>query len=320
LYSKKKIMLKVITLALFVATLAFAAQVDFDYFAQPAISQDLVRDINANPDALWKADMNTKFKDMTLADVQKSLLGARAINMIPGNLPAPRGKYDLTQALPDSFDSRQKWGKCIHPIRNQAQCGSCWAFAASEVLSDRFCIASNGSINVVLSPQYLVSCDTSDYGCDGGYLANSWQFLQETGIPTDSCYSYTSGGGDSGECKTTCDDGSDLKFYKADKVSTPATVEEMQNELFNNGPIEVAFSVYRDFLTYKTGVYHHTTGGLLGGHAVKAIGWGVQNGTPYWIIANSWGASWGLQGFFWIKRGSNECGIESNVITGTAKL
>jgi len=94
----------------------------------------------------------------------------------------------------------------------------------------------------------------------------------------------------------------------------------MQNEIYNNGPIEVAFSVYRDFMTYKTGVYQHKTGGLLGGHAVKAIGWGVSNGTPYWIIANSWGSSWGQNGIFWIKRGSNECGIESNVITGTPAL
>jgi len=309
-------MLKVITLALFVA-LACAA--DFDYFAQPAIHTDMIQEINADPTSTWTAGVNAVFKDMTLADVKKQLLGARAINMIQGNLPAPRGKY-TPMDLPDSFDSRTKWPTCIHPIRNQAQCGSCWAFAASEVLSDRFCIASQGKTNVVLSPQYLVSCDSSDYGCDGGYLSNSWQFLQQTGIPTDQCYSYTSGGGDSGDCKTTCDDGSAIKTYKAASVQTPSTPADMQNELFNNGPIEVAFSVYRDFLSYTSGVYQHKTGGLMGAHAVKAIGWGVSNGTPYWIIANSWGASWGQQGVFWIKRGSNECGIESNVITGTPAL
>jgi cathepsin B len=309
-------MIKVLALFLALIAVCFA---EVDYFAQPAIQADMIREINADPESTWKAGINPIFKDMTLADVKKKLLGARAINMIPGNFPAPRGKYAPTD-LPASFDARQKWPQCIHAIRNQAQCGSCWAFAASEVLSDRFCIASSGSVNLVLSPQYLVSCDSSDYGCDGGYLANSWQFLQNTGIPTDACYSYTSGGGDSGDCKDTCDDGSAIKTYKASKVVTPSSVEDMQNELYNNGPIEVAFSVYRDFLSYTSGVYQHKTGGLLGGHAVKAIGWGVSNGTPYWIIANSWGASWGMQGFFWIKRGSNECGIESNVITGTPAL
>jgi cathepsin B len=296
-----------------------ACAADFDYFAQPAIHTDMIREINADPTSTWTAGVNAVFKDMTLAEVKKQLLGARAINMIQGNLPAPRGKYAPT-ALPTAFDARTQWPTCIHPIRNQAQCGSCWAFAASEVLSDRFCIASQGQTNVVLSPQYLVSCDSSDYGCDGGYLANSWQFLQQTGIPTDSCYSYTSGGGDSGECKTTCDDGSAIKTYKAATVVTPATVDDIATEIMTNGPVEVAFSVYRDFLSYTSGVYSHKTGGLLGGHAVKAIGWGVSNGTPYWIIANSWGASWGQAGTFWIKKGSNECGIESNVIAGSPDL
>jgi cathepsin B len=74
-----------------------------------------------------------------------------------------------------------------------------------------------------------------------------------------------SGGGDSGSCNTTCDDGSAIVTYKVDKVVTPSTPEDMQNEIFNNGPIEVAFSVYRDFMSYTSGVYIHKTGGLLGG-------------------------------------------------------
>jgi len=308
-------MIKVIACVLAVVVLAVA---DADYFAQQAIHEGLIAEINADPTSTWTAGVNPVFKGMTLEDVKKQLLGARAINLIPGNYPAPRGKYAV-QDVPAQFDARQKWGDCIHAIRNQQQCGSCWAFAASEVLSDRFCIAGRKDVGV-LSPQYLVSCDDSDYGCDGGYLANSWQFLQNTGIPTDMCYGYTSGGGDSGQCKTTCDDGSAIKTFKADKVVTPSTAADMQTEIFNNGPIEVAFSVYRDFLSYTSGVYMHKTGGLLGGHAVKAIGWGVSNGTPYWIIANSWGTSWGNMGIFWIKRGSNECGIESNVIAGTPAL
>jgi len=308
--------MKIAIVLLAVVAVATAA----DYLAQPVHNTDLVSEINNDPTSTWVAGHNAVFEGLTLLDVKKRLLGARAINLIPGNHPAPVKSYNNKVALPDNFDSRTKWPNCIHPIRNQAQCGSCWAFAASEVLSDRFCIASSGSVNLVLSPQYLVSCDSSDYGCDGGYLANSWQFLQNTGIPTDTCYPYTSGGGDSGQCQSTCRDGSAIKTYKAASVSTPSTPADMQNEIFNNGPIEVAFSVYRDFLSYTSGVYQHKTGGLLGGHAVKAIGWGVSNGTPYWIIANSWGASWGQSGVFWIKRGSNECGIESNVITGTPAL
>lgn len=83
-----------------------------------------------------------------------------------------------------------------------------------------------------------------------------------------------------------------------------------------NGPVECAFTVYEDFLTYKSGVYVHKTGAALGGHAVKMLGWGVDNNTPYWLIANSWNSDWGNKGYFEILRGSNECGIESEIVAG----
>jgi cathepsin B len=102
---------------------------------------------------------------------------------------------DASYNTPTSFDSRTQWGACIHPIRDQAQCGSCWAFGASEALSDRFCIASGGAVNVVLSPEDLVECDSANYGCDGGYLSYAWTFMRTNGIASDVCEPYTSGTG-----------------------------------------------------------------------------------------------------------------------------
>ena len=87
-----------------------------------------------------------------------------------------------------------------------------------------------------------------------------------------------------------------------------------------NGPIEVAFTVYEDFLSYKSGVYKHTSGRALGGHAVKMVGWGVDNGQKYWRIANSWNEGWGNNGFFNIARGHNECGIEGQGVAGLPQL
>jgi len=78
-----------------------------------------------------------------------------------------------------------------------------------------------------------------------------------------------------------------------------------------HGPLSVAFTVYADFLSYKSGVYKHTSGSALGGHAVKLVGWGVENGVKYWRIANSWNENWGDKGYFKIIRGVNECGIET---------
>lgn len=90
-------------------------------------------------------------------------------------------------------------------------------------------------------------------------------------------------------------------------------------EIYTNGPVETAFTVYEDFLTYKSGVYRHRTGGELGGHAVKIVGWGVENGLKYWKIANSWNPNWGDQGYFKILRGTDECGIEDQVCAGIPK-
>jgi hypothetical protein len=91
---------------------------------------------------------------------------------------------------------------------------------------------------------------------------------------------------------------------------------DMQSDLENNGPFEVGFLVYSDFMNYAGGVYQHKSGSLEGGHAVLNIGWGVLDGTPYWLIQNSWGTSWGLDGFFLILRGSDECEIEDNSYAG----
>jgi len=98
------------------------------------------------------------------------------LGMVGTLLPEPRAhtqaELEPLVALPTNFDPRtEKFNNCIHPIRDQAQCGSCWAFGSTEALSDRFCI--NGK-DVVLSPQDIVSCDYNNYGCDGGYLSLAW--------------------------------------------------------------------------------------------------------------------------------------------------
>ena len=87
----------------------------------------------------------------------------------------------------------------------------------------------------------------------------------------------------------------------------------MQKEIMTNGPIQVAFMVYKSFMSYKSGVYSKHFWELLpeGGHAVKIVGWGTESGTDYWLVANSWDTTWGLDGYFKIKRGNNEGKIET---------
>merc|ERR1719263_1224142 len=82
------------------------------------------------------------------------------------------------------------------------------------------------------------------------------------------------------------------------------------------GPVETAFHVYSDFEDYSSGIYHQVKGEAVGGHAVRIVGWGSEQGVKYWKVANSWNAYWGEQGYFRIKRGENECSIEG--VGGTA--
>jgi len=137
---------------------------------------------------------------------------------------------------------------------------------------------------------------------------------KNTGIVSDACFPYTAGNGIAATCSRTCADGESWSSSKVKAASAYAIngAANMQRELMTNGPVQVAFMVYKSFMSYKTGVYQKKSGEFTpeGGHAVKLVGWGTESGTDYWLVANSWNTNWGLDGFFKIKRGSNECGIE----------
>jgi cathepsin B len=255
---------------------------------------------------------NHPFKDHSEAQL-KAMLGMRRH---PEYVPKKMEYGIVDSSLPTTFDARTQWPTCVHAIRNQAQCGSCWAFAASETLSDRFCIATSGKTNIILSPQDLVSCDKSDYGCEGGYLDHSWQYLVNTGIVSDDCLPYTSGSGSVAACPQTgkCKKGT-WKKYRASDFTQFQSVNEIKQSLVSEGPVETGFDVYDDFMNYKGGVYVRKSSTMLGGHAVKVVGWGNQGGVEHWIVANSWGSAWGESGFFRIKFG--ECNFDSDMIAGT---
>lgn len=249
----------------------------------------------------WTADYNL-VKGIT-REQARSKLGTFMSS--PNNTETSPEPLENAFYPPISFDARVKWPNCVNYIRDQEQCGSCWAFASSEVLSDRYCIKGN---KVLLSPQYMVSCDINNHSCQGGYASVAWSFLMNTGTPTDQCVSYKSGQGDAGTCPSTCDDGSPLTFYKAGLAKSFTSIRAIQLELMTNGPIHVSFIVYEDFLSYQSGIYQHIYGGVLGGHGVKLVGWGRENGLNYWICANSWSSNWGENGYFRIAFGQG--GIE----------
>merc|ERR1712107_218495 len=121
---------------------------------------------------------------------------------------------------------------------------------------------------------------------------------------------------------SACSESSYPKVYSDDKQKASASyslsaVQGIQQDMMQYGSVTGAFTVYEDFPTYTSGVYHHVSGSELGGHAIKIFGWGTEDGEDYWLVANSWNDQWGDHGTFKIRRGVNECGIEGQVSAGT---
>jgi len=270
------------------------------------INQNIIDEIRAK--ATWRAhDLSTNPLANLSHDKIKSMLGL--------NLEEQNDNYEYLSptivkgGAPASFDARDQWGAWIHPIRDQQSCGSCWAFAGSEALSDRFAIASSGQVDNILSPEDMVECNVANMGCGGGWLGVAWKYLENTGIVTDACLPYTSGRGRSDVCPNACSNGDSWTKYKCTpgSVVKSTTVTDIQNDIYANGPVETGFTVYEDFMNYAGGIYYHVSGAVEGGHAVKIIGWGndAATGYDYWLVANSWNTNWGEEGFFRIKQGDS---------------
>jgi len=147
--------------------------------------KDMAHHVNEKK-TTWKAGANKRWDYMGKAAI-KGQMGALKN---PNAKPLPKVN-DVMPNLPDTFDARTQWPKCdsIGEIRDQANCGSCWAFGAVEAMSDRICIASGSKRNDKISAQDMVSCCGScGFGCEGGYLEAAWQWWQETGVVTGDLY------------------------------------------------------------------------------------------------------------------------------------
>lgn len=270
--------------------LVFLSSIFFTSFSSPSLSND--NNSLAVPD--WAIVYINQAQNLWVAS--KSWVGSMTIHQAKSltSSSSESSNYPLESfgalkeyiQLPNSFDSRTAWPNCIHPIINQGQCGSDWAISATEVMSDRFCISSSGSINVILSVQYLIDCDSNSSGCNGGFPANAWKFMQENGLPSTQCIPYT---GSANSCPKTCTGGGPMTLYKTGAVNTYSGASSIQTAIMNSGPVQTTMTVYQDFLTYTSGIYVHTFGGLLGSHSVKILGWGTQGSVVYWICANTWG-------------------------------
>lgn len=326
-----------LTLTLFIGTA----------FSLNPLSNEFVEHINSL-NSTWKAGNN--FGPHVSMEYIKRLMGVHPDSKkhrLPERESLLKGEYNI----PENFDSRKQWPNCptITEIRDQGSCGSCWAFGAAEAMSDRVCIHSKGEQNFRFSSEDLVSCcHTCGFGCNGGFPGTAWAYWVRHGLVSGGSYGSKQGcrpyafepcehhingsrpacsgeGGHTPKCLKTCQEGYNIPYeqdlhYGSKSYSVPSRMEEIQKEIMMNGPVEGAFTVYEDFINYKTGVYQHVTGKELGGHAIRILGWGVDKDIPYWLVANSWNTDWGNGGYFRILRGKDECGIEDEITAGLPRL
>jgi len=229
-----------------------------------------------------------------------------------------------TSATPTSWDWRTK--NVVNPIKNQGQCGSCWAFSTIGVIESKFAIKGNTLTS--FSEQEIVDCshgcsneppygDVCNQGCNGGWQWNAfYDIVSWGGVELESQYTYTA---QTGTCHKA-----DYKSYAPISnytcLSTPqgavADEDQMAAYLVANGPIAIAMDAGL-LESYTGGIIDPTTGECSQvqlDHAIIIVGFDVDpTYGEFWIVRNSWGTTWGEQGYFRIVRGKNACGLAAAV-------
>ncbi|KAL1821603.1 hypothetical protein ACET3Z_016472 [Daucus carota] len=217
-------------------------------------------------------------------------------------------RYQNATAVPSAMDWRKNGA--VTPVKDQGDCGCCWAFSAVAAIEGLTQLKTGALIS--LSEQELVDCDTSgvNQGCEGGLIDSAFEFIQQNhGLSTEASYPYR-------ETDGACD--ANKEAHHAAKITghedVPANSETALLKAVANQPISVALDAGgSDFQFYSSGVFTGECGTELD-HAATAVGYGTDtDGTKYWLVKNSWGTTWGEEGYMRIQRGvaakEGLCGI-----------
>jgi len=287
--------------------------------------------------------------DLCLADEQNGLTLGLLQNRMFGELSLYKGFEHVNDGLqrldvkidagtPESFDMRTQYPMCFpgtggkEVVRDQGQCGSCWAFSSASATMNNLCVSGKGKLALAskddrfeVSVQQIMSCNKEREGCNGGSASDvDNAFRKNGGISKERDFPYKCGGGDSLKhfekastaCKSypwgaNCASNSAVSGWVFGGIQMVEGEEPMKTLIAQGSSLYVVFKVYKNFMKWTTGVYSRAEGSASGLHAVVAMGYGKENGVKYWILQNSWGATgWGVNGFGKFLRGTNLAGIE----------
>jgi len=248
----------------------------------------------------------TKFSDLTKEEFAKFYLMP---NYTRQN-PKPTHRVTFAAPNPTTFD----WaGSNVQPpvisaVKDQGQCGSCWAFSATETIESAYA-QHNNIAPAILAPEQIVDCDINgnDQGCNGGFPTGAYQYVQSAGgMDSEQSYPYTAGqSGQGGSCEA-----SDNTVVKGTNVASYKTVSGetgLYQHASTKGPVSVCVDA-SSWQNYQNGVM--TSCGDSIDHCVQLTGYnGYNGGNPYWIVRNSWNTNWGINGYIWIAIGQDLCAI-----------
>jgi len=261
---------------------------------------------NANPEATYTQGHN-EFSDMTVEEFKSQMTGFRAT---VGHKSLADSVHEETVAAPTSKDWRK--AGVVTRVKNQGQCGSCWAFSTTGSTESANLIKNGGSAADAaneLSEQQLVDCSKKNNGCNGGLMDYGFAYLKslgDDGDDTEGSYPYQ---GRNGRCSAANGTPSHIKVTGYTDVAP--TEEALRNAVGTVGPVSIAIEAdQRAFQFYTSGVLTSGCGQRLD-HGVLLVGYGSEDNSDYWIVKNSWGETWGEQGYIRIAQGKNLCGISN---------
>jgi len=243
-----------------------------------------------------------KFSDWTTEEFS-NLLGMKGY--IP-RTALPKFKNAPIVGAPSAFDWCQQ-GKCTR-VKDQQQCGSCWAFATTENIESVMSI--NGRGLPTLSPQQIVDCDSGEQGCGGGDPAQAYGYVvQQGGLDTESSYPYT---GTQGSC--AFDPSNVGAKISGSRDGFGGSEQQMAANLASIAPFSIIVDA-SSWQNYQGGILSASDCGSNLDHAVIAAGYDMNGG--FWNVRNSWGSGWGESGFIRLQFGQNTCGMTTEVLSST---